>query len=140
SVGAVAPRCGRGGLMMERDGPTQFQIEIARVFFGMRQAAGYLVAGGAALLASELIARPTEDLDLFAAAPVTSVEAARDAFLSRLAGSGYGVVVIHDVPTFCRLVVGRAGEEVLVDLAVDSPAVVAPTVTVLGPTVAPAEL
>lgn len=38
------------------------------------------------------------------------------------------------------MVVRRADEEVLVDLAIDSPPRTAPTVTVLGPTLAPPEL
>lgn len=51
---------------------TDFQIEVARVFFGLKESGGFLVAGGAALLAADLIARPTEDLDLFTSIPVTA--------------------------------------------------------------------
>ncbi|HET6562213.1 MAG TPA: nucleotidyl transferase AbiEii/AbiGii toxin family protein [Marmoricola sp.] len=38
------------------------------------------------------------------------------------------------------MVVRRAGEEILVDLAIDSPPHTAPTITVLGPMLAPVEL
>ncbi len=38
------------------------------------------------------------------------------------------------------MIVARADEEVLVDLAIDSPPHSAPTMTVLGPTLAPVEL
>jgi len=60
----------------ERRRLTALQVEVARLFFALEESVGYLVAGGAALLASDLIARPTEDLDLFASAPATSVTAA----------------------------------------------------------------
>lgn len=43
------------------DDLTPVQVEVARVFFGLKASEGFLVAGGAALLASDLIARPTED-------------------------------------------------------------------------------
>lgn len=119
---------------------TPFQIDLAGIFFALDAAQGYLVAGGAALVASELIARPTEDLDLFAATPTTSVTRARDAFVQALRERDYDVVIVQDAPTFCRLVVEGAGEETLVDLAIDSPPHSRPTITVLGPTLAPLEL
>jgi hypothetical protein len=43
-----------------------FQLEVARVFFALPASNGFLLAGGAALLAKHLTARPTEDLDFFA--------------------------------------------------------------------------
>jgi hypothetical protein len=119
---------------------TAFQVELARIFFTLDAAEDYLVAGGAALLASDLIDRPTEDLDLFAATPTTSVTPAKDAFMQALHEQGCGVVLIQDGPTFCRMIVSRAGEETLVDLAIDSPPHSRPTITVLGPTLAPLEL
>ncbi|WP_310963894.1 nucleotidyl transferase AbiEii/AbiGii toxin family protein [Nocardioides terrisoli] len=119
---------------------TTFQIDLAAIFFALDAAEGYLVAGGAALLASDLIARPTEDLDLFAGTPTTSVTPAKDAFAQALHNRGCAVVIVHDAPTFCRLVVERAGEQTLVDLAIDSPPHSRPTITVLGPTLAPLEL
>jgi hypothetical protein len=48
--------------------------------------------------------------------------------------------VIHDSPTFCRLVVIDRHDGVLVDLAVDSPPHLPPTMTLLGPTLAPLDL
>ena len=119
---------------------TDLQVDLAGIFFSLDAARGYLIAGGAALLAWDLIDRPTEDLDLFTAAPTTSVTAAKDAFVHALHRSGYTVAVVNDGPTFCRMIVGHAGEETLVDLAIDSPPVSRPTVTVLGPTLAPREL
>ena len=68
----------------ERSHLTTLQVEVASLFFDLDEAAGYLVAGGAALLASDLIARPTEDLDLFTSPPATSVTVAKDAFVRAL--------------------------------------------------------
>lgn len=119
---------------------TDLQVDLAGIFFSLDAAQGYLVAGGAALLASDLITRPTEDLDLFTAAPTTSVTQARNAFVHALRRRSYTVTFIKDGPTFCRMIVGHADEETLVDLAIDSPPFGRPTVTVLGPTLAPLEL
>lgn len=126
--------------MDQPDNLTTSQVDVAGIFFGCKASGGYLVAGGAALVASDLIARPTEDLDLFASTPTTSVTEAKKAFLRALERRRYDVTVIQDSPTFCRMVVRRAGDEVLVDLAIDSPPNRTPTVTVLGPTLAPLEL
>ncbi len=46
---------------------TAFQIQVARLFFDLDEAVGFLVAGGAALAAVGLTERPTQDLDLFTA-------------------------------------------------------------------------
>ncbi len=119
---------------------TDFQVDISGIFFALDAAEGYLVTGGAALLASELIARPTEDLDLFTTAPTTSVALAKDAFVHALHARNCDVVIVRDAPTFCRMIVTRAGHETLVDLAIDSPPHRRPTITVLGPTLAPLEL
>lgn len=119
---------------------TTLQLELAEIFFSLDEAKDFLVAGGAALVASNLVARPTEDLDLFAATPTTSVTAAKDAFTRVLRERGCDVVIVQDVSTFCRIIVSRTGEETLVDLAIDSPPRTRPTITILGPTLAPLEL
>jgi hypothetical protein len=59
-----------GGMMTAgRGGPglPAFQLEVARLFFALPASEGFLLAGGAALLAQHLTARPTEDLDFFTA-------------------------------------------------------------------------
>ena len=58
---------------------TAFQLEVARLFFALPASEGFLLAGGAALLAQHLTARPTEDLDFFTAPEHGQVPAARDA-------------------------------------------------------------
>jgi hypothetical protein len=82
---------------------TDLQVDLAGIFFSLDAARGYLIAGGAALLACDLIDRPTEDLDLFTAAPTTTVTAAKDAFVHALHRRGYTVAVVNDGPTFCRI-------------------------------------
>jgi len=119
---------------------TTFQVHVARTFFGLKASQGFLVAGGAALLASELIDRPTQDIDLFASAPLTSVREARASLVRALESRECAVQTIHDSATFCRLVVVKGADEVLVDLAIDRPPSAPPTVTLLGPTLAPLEL
>lgn len=119
---------------------TTLQLELAEVFFALGETKDFLVAGGAALVASNLIARPTEDLDLFAATPTASVIEAKDAFARALRERGCDVVIVQDGPTFCRMIVTRPEEETLVDLAIDSPPRSRPTITILGPTLAPLEL
>lgn len=47
---------------------------------------------------------------------------------------------LQDNPTFCRVIVEHRGSKVLVDLAIDSPRLSTPTVTLLGPTLAPLDL
>jgi hypothetical protein len=44
-----------------------FQLEVARLFFALPASRGFLLAGGAALLAQHLTTRSTEDLDFFTA-------------------------------------------------------------------------
>ncbi len=119
---------------------TSFQVHVARIFFGLKGSQGYVVAGGAALLASGLIGRPTLDIDLFASAPVASVAEAKNSLIRALRRREYAVELIQDHPTFCRILVRDKGEELLIDLAIDSPPRVPPTVTLLGPTLSPLEL
>lgn len=119
---------------------SEIQSELAAIFFSLVEAADFLVAGGAALLASGLINRPTHDLDLFAAAPTIAVTPAKEAFVKELHDRGYDVVIVQESDTFCRLVISRAQEETLVDLAVDSPPLAQPVVTLIGPTFSELEL
>ena len=46
-------------------GLTAFQVEVAQLFFALPASAGFLLAGGAALVAQHLTSRPTHDLDFF---------------------------------------------------------------------------
>lgn len=119
---------------------TRLHIELAQIFFELEASDGYLVAGGAGLLASDLIARPTQDIDLFASTPTSSVSEAKTELVQELGRRGYEVNVLQDGATFCRMVVRHEASELLVDLAIDSPPISTTAMTLLGPTLSPEEL
>ncbi|MDZ7577056.1 MAG: nucleotidyl transferase AbiEii/AbiGii toxin family protein [Candidatus Nanopelagicales bacterium] len=117
---------------------TEFQIEVARLFFELPQSNGFLLAGGAALVAQNLVQRPTADLDFFTGV-AERTRVARDALESAVRHRGWTVERIRDADSFCRLVV-TGPEQVVIDIALDARASLAPTVTLVGPSFAPEEL
>jgi hypothetical protein len=117
-----------------------FQLEVARLFFTLPASQGFLLAGGAALLAQHLTARPTEDLDFFTAPDFGRVLVARAALEGAAGRRGWSVQRIHDSDTFCRMVIRSADAGVLVDLAVNAPPDLPPSASPAGPTLAPEEL
>jgi hypothetical protein len=117
-----------------------FQLEVARMFFALPASKGFLLAGGAALLAQHLTARPTEDLDFFTAPDQGHVPAARDAIETEARRRGWTTQRIHDSDTFCRMVVRSPEAAVLIDLAVNAPPDLPSSATSAGPTLAPEEL
>ena len=119
---------------------TDFQLEVTRLFFSLPASKGFLLAGGAALLAQHLTARPTEDLDFFTAPDRGHVPAARDALEAAARERGWATERIHDSDTFCRLVIRSDTAEVVTDLAVDTPPDFPAPSTAAGPTLAPEEL
>ncbi len=118
---------------------TAFPIKVARLFFDLPASKGFLLAGGAALAALQLTARPTQHLDMFARPDHGSVTKARDAFEAAAQARGWTVQRIRDFASFARLMVSGT-EELLVDLALDAPPNMPPTISVAGPTFAPIEL
>lgn len=116
-----------------------FQLDVAQVFFALPEARGFLLAGGAALLAQELTFRPTHDLDFFTAPGAGDVGQARDAFVLAAGDRGWSVEHITAGDTFSRLLV-HGPEELLVDLALEGPPELPASVSVAGPTFAPREL
>jgi predicted nucleotidyltransferase component of viral defense system len=116
------------------------QLEVARLFFALPDSRGFLLAGGAALLAQHLTSRPTEDLDFFTAPERGHVLAARDALEAAVSQHGWSTQRIHSSDTFCRMVIRSADAEVLVDLAVNAPPDLPASETSAGPTLAPEEL
>lgn len=119
---------------------TQLQRQVLRLFFDLPESNGFVLAGGAALVASGLSERPTKDVDLFGSDLAVGVRGAADAFEAACLRRSWTVDRIQDSPTFRRLVVRTVHEELLVDLAVDSPPIGAPTITAFGPTYPPEEL
>ncbi len=121
-------------------GLSAFQLEVARLFFSLPASRGFLLAGGAALLAQHLTSRPTEDLDFFTAPERGQVPAARDGLEAAARQRGWTVERIRDSDTFCRLVIRSEAAELLTDLAVDAPPGYPSSVTIAGPTFDPEEL
>jgi hypothetical protein len=117
-----------------------FQLEVARLFFALPDSRGFLLAGGAALLAQHLTVRPTEDLDFFTGPGHGHVLAARDALEAAASQRGWSAQRVHDSDTFCRMVIRSADAGVLVDLAVNAPPDLPASETSAGPTLAPEEL
>ena len=97
-----------------------FQQQVARLFFALPASQGFLLAGGAALLAQHLTTRPTEDLDFFTTPERGHVLAACDALEAAAHQRGWSTQRIHDSDTFCRMVIHSADTGVLIDLAVSA--------------------
>jgi hypothetical protein len=75
--------------MTSRGALTAFQVEVAQIFFSLPAAEGFLLAGGAALIAHGLIDRPTRDLDVFTRPDAGGVPGARDALERAVAERGW---------------------------------------------------
>jgi hypothetical protein len=118
---------------------TDFQVEVALVFFSLPSSEGFLLAGGAALVAQRLTARPTRDLDFFTRPGAGDVQVARDEFIVAAVERGWTVEPVSDGETFCRLLV-QGREELLVDFALESNPGRPSTATFAGPSFDPEEL
>jgi len=104
---------------------TPIQRHLAELLFSLPEADGYALAGGAALILCRVVERSTQDLDAFIGArpgpdPGT-VDRLADAFSASAERKGWTTKVARRHPTFCRFLLGRDGETVELDLAVDSP-------------------
>lgn len=92
---------------------TDFQVEVARVFFAMPEAGSFLLAGDVAV--------------------------AVEAFTRAATDRQWIVETVTESETFVRLsVVGQ--DDLIVDIGLDSPPDLPPTMSLLGPTFAPREL
>lgn len=120
-------------------GLTPFQAEVARAFFGMESASGFLLAGGGALLASGLTSRPTMDLDFFGTIGKVSVQTAGEELEQVALQRNWSCERLQAGDTFVRLLL-RGSEDLVVDLAIDAPAVMPSVSTEVGPTFHPTEL
>jgi hypothetical protein len=127
-------------LAARASGLSVFQLEVAQLFFSLPASRGFLLAGGAALLAQHLTSRPTDDLDFFTAPERGHVPSARDELEAAVRQRGWSVERIQDSNTFCRLIIRSDTAEMLADLAVDAPPDHPGSVTIAGPTFDPEEL
>lgn len=125
---------------MDNGGLTAGQIEVANAFFDLIESQGFVVAGGAALVALGLSTRPTQDLDVFTSPPTSTVVPALRAFEALAVKRSWYVSIVTAEESFCRFVVDATNERVLVDLAIDSAQSEPATITVLGPTMAAEEV
>ena len=98
----------------------------------------FALAGGAALIVSGIVARPTNDLDFFAPHP-QRVEALLESAKAALQAEGLEVTTLSEGPTFARLRVKSGTEATNVDLASDYRLMPA-LATGDGPVLAEAEL
>lgn len=112
---------------------------MARLFFDLPGSDGFLLAGGAALLAQHLTARPTQDLDFFTRPGAGDVRRARDEFVAAARERGWTADTVQEAETFCRLLV-HGPEDLLVDIALDSAPGRPASASIAGPTFAPEEL
>lgn len=117
-------------------GLSNAHLLVAEAFFDLPASRGFVVAGGAALIAHGVVERFTDDLDLFVAADDDGVERAAQQLAQAARLRGWGVQTHRSSATFVRMSVVVDAHELVVDLAVDSPPLLPPTVTLLGPTIA----
>lgn len=126
--------------MAPSDRLTDLQRHVISAFFSLPESQGYVLAGGAGLLAAGLSRRPTDDVDLFGSDLASGVTEAADAFEALCHQRAWTVTRLRDAPSFRRLEVDDGEDALLVDLAIDTPALGTLNVTDVGPTFAPSEL
>jgi len=114
-------------------GPSEFQIEVAKLFFSLPASEGFLIAGGGALLATGLTSRPTRDLDFFGEMGLVNIKDAMEQFVEAANNRQWVCIIVQSDDSFVRLHV-KGIEEVLVDIAIDVGARHPSQNSVLGPT------
>lgn len=123
-------------------GLTVLQRKVAKIVLAAATEHEFALSGGAALVATGLSSRPTEDIDAFSSR-VSDVRVAAEAVTSALEAEGLKVEPDRQVETFVRLMATAGSEhrrrQVKVELARD--AIEWPFVeTSLGPALSPREL
>ncbi|MGF1646533.1 MAG: nucleotidyl transferase AbiEii/AbiGii toxin family protein [Kineosporiaceae bacterium] len=118
------------------------------MFFSLDAADGFLLSGGAALVAQGMTHRATQDLDLFTAPGRGDVRVACQALEAAVADRDWTSRRVRDGNSFVRLVIAgipQAGpfataDSVVVDLAMDAAPQRPATMSIVGPTLAPDDL
>lgn len=114
------------------------QREIVRLFFSLPESQGFVLVGGAALVALGLTDRPTQDVDFFTS-HAARVEAAGAALRAASAKQGWATSLGRGSATFQRIVLRRDDIDVSVDIAFDTAALRPIIESELGPTFDPLE-
>jgi hypothetical protein len=91
-------------------GLTDFQVEVARLFFSLPASEGFLLAGAGGLLAAGLTARPTQDLDFFGTPNGADIRAASEELETAAAERGWRCERVQKSDTFVRLRLSSAEE------------------------------
>ena len=117
---------------------TELQLRVRSIVAQLPESGVFALAGGAALIVSGIVARPTDDLDFFAPHP-QRVDALLGAARAALEAEGLEVTTLSEGPTFARLRVESGTEATNVDLASDYRLMPA-LATGDGPVLAEAEL
>ena len=97
---------------------TELQRRVRSIVAQLPESGVFALAGGAALIVSGIVARPTNDLDFFAPHP-QRVEALLESAKAALQAEGLEVTTLSEGPTFARLRVKSGTEATNVDLASD---------------------
>ncbi len=97
-----------------------YQQQIARIALALPAADGFALAGGGAMLAHQLVERPTQDIDLFTTLD-RSVPGLTRSLAEAMTAAGSSVTVIQQTDTFARLLLASPeGMRTTVDLAQDA--------------------
>ena len=115
-----------------------YQQEVARLLPQLPEAAGFALAGGAALIVTGIVERETDDLDFFGR-EAAAVNRLAPAFEDAAQRAGMTVARVVDAPGFVRFEVTRGDERCEVDLGYDA-RLWPLQQTVLGPTIGDEEL
>ena len=114
------------------------QREIVRLFFSMPDSHGFVLVGGAALVALGLTDRPTEDVDFFTS-DAARISHAVAAFTDATTNEGWSVELGRGSATFQRIFLTRRDTHLSVDIAHDTAALRPLVESDLGPTFDPLE-
>lgn len=98
---------------------TLLQREVALIIAELPEAAGFGLAGGAALIVHGEVERQTQDLDFFGLRR-SDVDSLAPAAEQALRTAGFDVHRVREGAGFVRFVVGRSGEATEVDIAADA--------------------
>ena len=110
---------------------SDLQRRCATIILQLPEAAGFALAGGAALLVHEVTDRGTNDIDCFGPS-VAAVDALAPAAIAALTAAGLDVEVVVMASGFAKLVVVGDSDRTQVDLGFD-PATNAAVLTSVGP-------